>query len=88
MLTVSTHLPYFTENYFVEIGLDPVSLVHSAYREVTVYIFTLDNTIFAYSTALMFSNDSTSDNCAVLFVDNMGKVTATSRFISRYILNS
>ena len=80
------HVPnFFIENYFVEIEWDTVSLTHLRYGNVTANIITFDNTIFAYSTAVLFSNDSSSDHCAVLFVNNMGVVTATSRFINRCI---
>ena len=65
--------------------MDWILLSHPIYGEVTANIVTLNNTLFAYSTAVLFSNDSSSNHCAVLFVNNMGNVTAVTRFINRYL---
>ena len=78
---------FFVENYFAEADIDPLLLPHPTYGEVTANIVTLDNTTFAYSTAVLFSNDSSSNCCAVLFVNNMGNVTAVTRFINWYVLS-
>jgi len=75
---------FLIENYILEIQLDLVSLTHPTYGEVIANVAILDDTVFAYSTAVVFSNDSSSDYCVVLFVNNMASVTAISRFINRY----
>ncbi|XP_065897243.1 tyrosine-protein kinase receptor-like isoform X2 [Dysidea avara] len=74
---------YKEEKYFADTDMDWILLSHPIYGEVTANIVTLNNTLFAYSTAVLFSNDSSSNHCAVLFVNNMGNVTAVTRFINR-----
>ena len=53
------------------------------YGTIIANIVHLNNTVFTYSIAVLFSNDSTSSACAVLFVDVMGNLIATTKFISR-----
>ena len=57
---------------------------HSTYGAITADIIQLNSTVFAYSAAVVFSNDSSSDSCAVLFVNNFGNFTGTTKFIDRY----
>ena len=73
------------EKYFVKTDFEPVSFSHSTYGEITANIVTFNDNIYVYSTAVMFSNDSTASNCAVLFVTNDGKLIATSKFINRFV---
>ena len=54
---------------------------------VTADIINLDNTVFTYSAAVVFSNESSSNSCAVLFTTNYGYLLATTTFIMRYVCN-
>ena len=55
----------------------------AVYGEITADIIYLNNTMFVYSIAVVFSNESISNYCAVLLVNNMGKLIATTKFINR-----
>ena len=56
------------------------------YGEVTADVVMFGETIFAYSTAVIFSNDSSSDKCAVMFLNNVSSLVATTKFINRYVI--
>ena len=60
-----------------------MSFTDPNYGTITANIVHLDNVVFTYSIAVLFSNDNTSSTCAVLFVDVMGNLIATTKFISR-----
>ena len=62
-----------------------MSFSHPTYGAITADIFLFFNTTLAYSVAVVFSNDSSSDSCAVLFTDNYGDLIATTKFVNRYI---
>ena len=74
---------FHAENY-IESDRSQTSFSHSTYGEITADIINLNNTVFAYSAAVVFSNDSSSNSCAVLFADSSGYLIATSKFINRY----
>ena len=78
---VTTH--YFTETYYIENEEDSVKFPHSNYGTVTADIVYLNSTLFTYSIAVLFNNDSSSSSCAVLFVDNKGNLKATTKFINK-----
>ena len=71
-----------TENY-IKSDRNQTLFSHSTYGEITADIIHLNNSVFAYSAAVIFSNDSSSDSCAVLFADSNGYLIATSKFINR-----
>ena len=75
---------FYIEDYFIETEENQTVFSHSTYGEVTADIIHLNNTVFAYSAAVIFSNDSLSDSCAVLFADSSGYLVATTKFIDRY----
>ena len=60
-----------------------MSFTDPKYGIIFANIVHLNNMVFTYSIAVLFSNDSTSSTCAVLFVDVMGNVIAITKFISR-----
>ena len=74
----------FIENYFVEVDMGSILVSHPTYGEVTANVAILSDTVFAYSSAVVFSNDSSSHYCAVLFTNHMGNITAVTRFNNRY----
>ena len=76
---------FYIEDYFIETEENQTVFSHSTYGEVTADIIHLHNTVFAYSAAVVFSNDSSSDFCAVLFTNNFGYLVATTKFIDRYV---
>ena len=57
---------------------------HPTNDEIAADIFHLNNVVFAYSVAVVFSNDS-SDSCAVLLANNLGNLIATTKFVNRYV---
>ena len=58
------------------------------YGEIRADIVHLNKTVFVYSIAPVFNNSSTSDSCAVLLINNLGKLMATTNFINRYMCNA
>ena len=72
------------ENYFNETEENQTFFSHSTYGAITADIIQLYDTVFVYSAAVVFSNDSSSDSCAVLFTNNFGNLTGTTTFIDRY----
>jgi len=64
--------------------MDSMFASHPRYGKVIANVAILNDTAFAYSTAVVFSNDSSSENCAVLFTNHMGNITAVTRFSNRY----
>ena len=70
------------ENYYVESKQTQV-FTDSTYGEILTDIFYLTNTIFAYSIAVTFNNDSVSNDCAVLLLNDMGELLGTTKFINR-----
>ena len=70
---------------YTERDKNQTSFSHSTYGEIAAAIIHLNNTVFAYSAAVVFSNDSSSTSCAVLFADGSGHLTATSKFTNRYM---
>ena len=73
----------FTETYYVENEEDPVIFSHPNYGTIAANIVYLNNTLFTYTIAVMFSNDSSSSSCAILFVDINGNLLATTKFLNR-----
>ena len=73
----------YAESIFIESEVDLITFSHSMYGEVTASIATF-GTIFTYSTIVSFSNESSSDCCAVLFLNNVSSLVATTKFINRY----
>ena len=89
LLAVQTLLMFscFIENYndFETEGEDNQTVIsHPTYGNITADIVHLNNTIFAYSVAVVFSDDSLSDSCAVLFINSLGCLIATTKFTDRY----
>ena len=74
----------FIEIYYFESEEGSVLFFHPNYGEITANIVHLNSTVFAYSIAVVFNNDSYSSACAVLFVDRMRNLIATTKFINRY----
>ena len=77
---------FFTENYSFEAEPEEnqTSFSHSTYGMITADVIHLDDLIFAYSVAVVFSNDSSSDSCAVLLVNSFGYLLTITRFINQY----
>ena len=71
----------FIEHHYFESEEDPVLFFHPTYGEITANIVHLNSTVFAYSIAVVFNNDNSSSTCAVLFVDRMGNLIATTKFV-------
>ena len=76
---------YFTEILYLETEEDPIIFSHASYGRIITHIAYLDNITFSYGIAAAFDNLTSSNSCAVLFVDNVGNLIATTKFISRYI---
>ena len=77
----------FIENYYdfeIESEDNQTVISHPTYGTITADVIQLDNTTFAYSVAVVFSKDSSSDSCAVLFINSIGCLTATTKFTDRY----
>ena len=74
------------EDYYLEVEDDPITFLYSSYGEITANIVYLNSTIFSYSIAAAFDNETSSNLCALLFVDNDGNLVATTRFIKRYLI--
>ena len=72
----------FTENYYFESEEDPVFFSHPTYGAITANIVHLNSTVFTYSIAVVFNDDNSSSTCAVLFVDSLGNLIATTKFIN------
>ena len=82
----------FLENYFVETDFEEAefkrfqkSFSYFAYGTIIADITHLNNAIFIYSATVVFSNDSSSDSCVVMFTDNLGYLTATTKIVNRYV---
>ena len=77
----------FTETYYFDIANEDNQTVisHPTYGIITAHVVHLNNSIFAYSVAVVFSNDSLSDSCAVLFINSFGYLIATTKFVNRYV---
>ena len=80
----------FLENYFVETDFEEdelerfqKSFSYSTYGTIIADIIHLNNTVFVYSATVVFSNDSSSDSCVVMFTDNLGYLTATTKIVNR-----
>ena len=43
----------------------------------------LNSTVFSYGIAGVFSDEASSNSCAILFVDHTGNLIATTKFINR-----
>jgi len=84
ILIILLFISHLVESYFVEVDMDSIFVSHPTFGEVTANVAILNDTVFAYSSAVVFSNDSSSDHCAVLFTNNMGNITAVTRFSNRY----
>ena len=78
---------YFTEIYYLEIEEDPIIFSHASYGRIITHVAYLNSTIFSYGVAAAFNNQTSSNSCAVLFVDNVGNLIATTKFINRYNFN-
>ena len=78
---------YFTEIYYLEIEEDPIIFSHASYGRIITHVAYLNSTIFSYGVAAAFNNQTSSNSCAVIFVDNVGNQIATTKFIYRYIYN-
>ena len=76
---------YFTDFFNLEIEEDPIIFSHASYGRIIAHVAYLNSTIFSYSIAATFDNETSSNSCAVLFVDNVGNLIATTKFINRYI---
>ena len=73
------------EDYYLEVEDDPITFLYLSYGEITANMVYLNSTIFSYSIAAAFDNETSSNLCALLFVDNHGNLVATTKFINRYI---
>ena len=78
---------YFTEVYYLEIEEDPIIFSHASYGRIITHVAYLNSTIFSYGVAAAFNNQTSSSACAVIFVDNVGNLIATTKFINRYNYN-
>ena len=76
-------MTFVTEDYFIENEENQTFFSHSTYGAITADIIHLYTTAFTYSAAVVFSNDSSSDSCAVLFANNIGYLIATTKFVDR-----
>ena len=76
---------FWIESYFLdaEYEEDQTSFSHPTYGTITANIIYLNDTVFAYSAAVIFSNDTSSDSCTVLFADSSEYLIATTSFINR-----
>ena len=72
----------FTENHYFESEEDLILFSHPTYGAITANIVHLNSTVFTYSIAAVFNNDNSSSRCAVLFVDGLGNLIATTKFIN------
>ena len=72
-----------TEGYFLESEEDPISFLHSSYGVVTADVKFLNETIYIYGGAVVFSDESSSHSCAVLFLGDSGELATTTKFINR-----
>ena len=75
---------YFTEVFNLETEEDPIIFSHVSYGRIITRVAYLDNITFSYGIAAAFDNQASSNSCAVLFVDNVGNLIATTKFINRY----
>ena len=75
----------FTESYYFNTEDNQTVITHPAYGTITADVIHLNNSVFAYSVAVVFSNDSSSYSCAVLFINSFGYLIATTKFVNRYI---
>ena len=82
---VVTCIIIFAENHYFESEEEPVLFTDPIYGTITANIVHLNNTVFVYSIAVVFDNDNSSSTCAVLFVDSMGNLKTTTKFIKRYV---
>ena len=77
----------FTEIYYLEIEENPIIFSHASYGRIITHVAYLNSTIFSYGIAAALNNETSSNFCAILFVDNVGNLIATTKFINRYINN-
>ena len=77
---------YFTEIRHVETEEDPIIFSHASYGRIITRVAYLDNITFCYGIAVAFDNQTSSDSCAVLFVDDVGNLIATTKFIKYFII--
>ena len=73
----------FTEYYYLESEEDPVMFFHPTYGNISSNVVYLNYTLFTYSVAVLFNNDSSSSSCAILFVDIQGNLQGTTKFVNR-----
>ena len=81
--TATLYYMIFTENYPLEVENNSIILPHPLYGSVMTRITYLNSTIFSYGIAGAFSDETSSNSCAILFTDNSGKLIATTKFINR-----
>jgi len=62
---------------------NPITFSHSSYGEITADIMFLNETIYIYGGAVVFSDESSSHSCAVLLLGDGGELAATTKFINR-----
>ena len=60
-----------------------LSFIHPSYGIITANIAYLTDTLFVYSIGVVFSSDSSSSSCAVLFFDSMRNLKAATNFVKR-----
>ena len=77
---------YFTEVFNLETEEDSIIFSHASYGRIITRVAYLDNITFSYGIAAVFDNQTSSNSCAILFVDNVGNLIATTKFINRYQL--
>lgn len=79
------YLSFCIESYHFDNESNQTVFSHPMYGEITANIIELNNTVFAYSVTVVFSNASSSNSCAVLFTDHYRYLIATTKFIDRYV---
>ena len=68
---------------YLESEEETVSFIHPSYGTITYDVAYLTDTLHIYSTAVVFSSDSSSSSCAVLFFDSMRNLKAATNFVKR-----
>ena len=81
-----TYLCCFIETYYLETEEDPIKFLHASFGRIITHVAYLNSTIFSYGIAAAFDNQTSSDSCAVIFVDNVGYPIAATKFMNRYVL--
>ena len=77
---------YFAEIHYLEVDENLV-FSYASYESIIANVAYLNSTIFSYSIATAFDNQTSFNSCAVVFVDNIGNLIATTKLLMRYTYN-